>query len=125
MTPYMKFLHIWSVNIILLMFIFGAIGYIFNEQKNKRILTAQLLKYYHIILLVAFGTGIIMIIENMFWIRLPIFQYKIFFTITLVLLSIFHMKILPNKSNIRSIVTILIVICIYSISMIIGSYTNV
>ena len=124
MTPYMKFLHIWSVNIILLMFIFGAIGYIFNEQKNKRILTAQLLKYYHIILLVAFGTGIIMIIENMFWIRLPIFQYKIFFTITLVLLSIFHMKILPNKSNIRSIVTILIVICIYSISMIIGSYTN-
>ena len=124
MTSYMKFLHIWSVNIILLMFIFGAIGYIFNEQKNKRILTAQLLKYYHIILLVAFGTGIIMIIENMFWIRLPIFQYKIFFTITLVLLSIFHMKILPNKSNIRSIVTILIVICIYSISMIIGSYTN-
>ena len=124
MTSYMKFLHIWSVNIILLMFIFGAIGYIFNEQKNKRILTAQLLKYYHIILLVAFGTGMIMIIENTFWMRLPIFQYKIFFTITLVLLSIFHMKILPNKSNIRSIVTILIVICIYSISMIIGSYRN-
>ena len=124
MTSYMKFLHIWSVNIILLMFIFGAIGYIFNEQKNKRILTAQLLKYYHIILLVAFGTGMIMIIENTFWMRLPIFQYKSFFTITLVLLSIFHMKILPNKSNIRSIVTILIVICIYSISMIIGSYRN-
>ena len=124
MTSYMKFLHIWSVNIILLMFIFGAIGYIFNEQKNKRILTDQLLKYYHIILLLAFGTGIIMIIEKSFWMRLPIFQYKIFFTITLVLLSIFHMKILPNKSNIRSIVTILIVICIYSISMIIGSYTN-
>ena len=125
MTSYMKFLHIWSVNIILLMFIFGAIGYIFNEQRNKRILTTQLLKYYHIILIVAFTTGIIMIIENVFWLSLPIFQYKIFFTIILILLSLFHVKILPNKSNIRSIVTILIIICIYSISMIIGSYTNV
>lgn len=125
MTSYMKFLHIWSVNIILLMFIFGAIGYIFNEQKNKRILTTQLVKYYHIILIVALTTGIIMIIENVFWLSLPIFQYKIFFTIMLILLSLFHVKILPNKSNIRSIVTILIIICIYSISMIIGSYTNV
>ena len=121
----MKFLHIWSVNIILLMFIFGAIGYIFNEQRNKRILTTQLLKYYHIILIIALTTGIIMIIENVFWLSLPIFQYKIFFTIMLILLSLFHVKILPNKSNIRSIVTILIIICIYSISMIIGSYTNV
>ena len=125
MTSYMKFLHIWSVNIILLMFIFGAIGYIFNEQKNKRILTTQLVKYYHIILIVALTTGIIMIIENVFWLSLPIFQYKIFFTMMLILLSLFHVKILPNKSNIRSIVTILIIICIYSISMIIGSYTNV
>ena len=125
MTSYMKFLHIWSVNIILLMFIFGAIGYIFNEQRNKRILTTQLLKYYHIILIIALTTGIIMIIENVFWLSLPIFQYKIFFTIILILLSLFHVKILPNKSNIRSIVTILIIICIYSISMIIGSYTNV
>ena len=125
MTSYMKFLHIWSVNIILLMFIFGAIGYIFNEQRNKRILTTQLLKYYHIILIIALTTGIIMIIENVFWLSLPIFQYKIFFTIMLILLSLFHVKILPNKSNIRSIVTILIIICIYSISMIIGSYTNV
>ena len=124
MTPYMKFLHIWSVNIILLMFIFGAIGYIFNEKTNKQILTPQLLKYYHIILGIGFVTGIIMIIENVFWLRLPIFQYKIFFTIMLTLLSIFHLKLLPNKLNIRSILTILIVICIYSISMIIGSYTD-
>ena len=125
MTPYMKFLHIWSVNIILLMFIFGAIGYIFNEKSNKRILTTQLLKYYHIILAVALITGIIMVIENIFWLRLPLFQYKIFISMMLILLSIFHMKFLPNKSNIRSIITILMVICIYSLSMLIASYSNV
>ena len=125
MTPYMKFLHIWSVNIILLMFIFGAIGYIFNEKSNKRILTTQLLKYYHIILAVAFTTGIIMVIDNVFWLRLPLFQYKMFISMMLILLSIFHMKFLSNKSNIRSIITILMVICIYSLSMLIASYSNV
>jgi len=121
----MKFLHIWSVNIILLMFIFGAIGYIFNETKNKQILTKKLLMYYHIILAVTLITGLIMILENMFWIQFPIFQYKIFITIMLVLFSLFHIKFIPQKSNIRSIITIILVICIYSISMVIGSYTNV
>ena len=124
MTPYMKFLHIWSVNIILLMFIFGAIGYIFNEKRNKQILTSQLFQYYHIMLAVTFITGIIMIVENMFWLRLPIFQYKTFISIMLILLSVLHMKFLPKQSNARSAITILIVICIYSISMIIGSYGN-
>lgn len=125
MTPYMKFLHIWSVNIILLMFIFGAIGYIFNEKRNKQILTSQLFQYYHIMLAVTFITGIIMIVENMFWLRLPIFQYKTFISIMLILLSVLHMKFLPKQSNARSAITILIVISIYSISMIIGSYGNV
>ena len=123
MTPYMKFLHIWSVNIILLMFIFGAIGYIFNQNTNKKILTPQLLKYYHMMLIIAVITGIAMIVENIFWLRFPIFQYKLFITIALVLLSIFHLKLLPGKSNIRSIITILMIISIYSVSMIIGSYT--
>ena len=123
MTPYMKFLHIWSVNIILLMFIFGAIGYIFNEQKNKQIITPQLLKYYHIMLIIAVITGVAMIVENIFWLRFPIFQYKLFITTALVLLSIFHLKLLPGKSNIRSIITILMIISIYSVSMIIGFYT--
>lgn len=124
MTPYMKFLHIWSVNIILLMFIFGAIGYIFNEKRNKQILTSQLFQYYHIMLVVTFITGIIMIVENIFWLRLPIFQYKTFISIMLILLSVLHMKFLPKQSNARSAITILIVISIYSISMIIGSYGN-
>ena len=123
MTPYMKFLHIWSVNIILLMFIFGAIGYIFNEKKNKQIITPQLLKYYHIMLIIAVITGVAMIAENIFWLRFPIFQYKLFITTALVLLSIFHLKLLPGKSNIRSIIPILMIISIYSVSMIIGFYT--
>ena len=125
MTPYMKFIHIWSVNIILLMFIFGAIGYIFNEHSDKRIITSMLFRYYHFMFLVAILTGIAIIAENIFWIRLPIFQYKIFVVSSLALLSVFHLKILKQKSNIRSIVTILLVICIYSISMIIGSYAHI
>jgi len=107
------------------MFIFGAIGYIFNEKRNKQILTSQLFQYYHIMLAVTFITGIIMIVENMFWLRLPIFQYKTFISIMLILLSVLHMKFLPKQSNARSAITILIVISIYSISMIIGSYGNV
>ena len=122
MTPYMKFLHIWSVNIILLMFIFGAIGYIFNDKTEKQIITPTLFSYYHIMLIIAAITGLALIIENAFWLRFPIFQYKVFVSIGLGLLSIFHFKFLHGKSNIRSIITILLVICLYSISMIIESH---
>jgi len=121
----MKFLHIWSVNIILLMFIFGAIGYIFNDTKIKRILTSKLLQYYHFILFITFMTGFVMVIQNIFWIHFPLFQYKIFIASMLILLSLFQKRLFPYKSNMQSIITILIFICIYSISMLIGSYINV
>ncbi len=125
MTPYMKFLHIWSVNIILLLFIFGAIGYILNEKTNKQILTNQLIRYYRIILFITFITGLLMVMENIFWISFPIFQYKLFIFSMLILFLTFYTKFFLTKSNMHSIITILIFICIYSISMIIGSYINV
>ena len=124
MTLYMKYLHIWSVNIILLMFIFGAIGYIFDEKTKKIILTKQLFRYYHMMLIIAISTGIIMVLENRFWLSFPTFQYKIFVTFLLVSLSLFHGKFSSNQSNIRSIVTILLIIASYSISLLIGSFSN-
>ena len=125
MTPYMKFLHVWSVNIILLLFIFGAIGYILNEKTNKQILTNQLIRYYRIIIFITFITGLLIVMENIFWISFPIFQYKLFIFSMLILFSTFYTKFFLTKSNIHSIITILIFICIYSISMLIGSYINV
>ena len=124
MTPYRKFLHIWSINIILLLFIFAAIGFIFNEKRSKKVLTAKLLKYYHIILSITILTGLLMIVDNLFWIQFPLFQYKIFIIGLLVTLSVLHKRFISSQSNIRSILTILLVIIIYSISMIIGSYAH-
>tara|TARA_B100000700_G_C15039032_1_gene854297 strand:- start:1183 stop:1548 length:366 start_codon:yes stop_codon:yes gene_type:complete len=120
----MKFLHIWSINIILLLFIFAAIGFIFNEKRSKKVLTAKLLKYYHIILSITILTGLLMIVDNLFWIQFPLFQYKIFIIGLLVTLSVLHKRFISSQSNIRSILTILLVIIIYSISMIIGSYAH-
>ena len=125
MTLYMKYMHILSVNIILLMFIFGAIGYIFNEKSKKIILTDQLFRYYHIILIIVIITGVLMILENRFWISFPTFQYKMLATLLLVSLSLFHRKFLSSQSNIRSIITILLIIALYSISLLIGSLSNV
>jgi len=124
MTLYMKYIHIWSVNIILLMFIFGAIGYIFNEKKSKVILTDKLVYYYSIMLMIAICTGTAMVLENTFWIAFPTFKYKIFLTLLCISLSVFHKKLFPQTSNLRSIITIIIIVLIYSISLLIGSFTD-
>ena len=124
MALYMKYIHIWSVNIILLMFIFGAIGYILNQKTNKQIITNQLFKYYNIILAITIISGLLMIIMNQFWISFPTFQYKLFVTFFLIILSLLHSNFFLQQSNTHSILTIILIIGIYSLSLLIGSYSN-
>ena len=124
MALYMKYIHIWSVNIILLMFIFGAIGYILNQKTNKQIITNQLFKYYNIILAITIVSGLLMIIINQFWISFPIFQYKLFATFFLITLSFLHSKFFLQQSNTHSILTVILIIGIYSLSLLIRSYSN-
>ena len=125
MTLYMKFIHIWSVNIILLMFIFGAIGYIFNEKSSKVILTDRLLRYYHIMFIIAIISGTVMVIENNFWMSFPTFQYKLFVILMIIAASLLSRRLFPSTSNIRSILTIALIILVYSISLLIGSFVDV
>ena len=124
MALYMKYIHIWSVNIILLMLIFGAIGYILNQKTNKQIITNQLFKYYNIILTITIISGLLMIIINQFWISFPIFQYKLFVTFFLIILSLLHSKFFLQQSNTHSKLTIILIVGIYSLSLLIESYSN-
>ena len=100
MALYMKYIHIWSVNIILLMFIFGAIGYILNQKTNKEIITNQLFKYYNIILTITIVSGLLMVIMNQFWISFPTFQYKLFITF-LIISYIYNLFMFTTSSNIN------------------------
>ena len=121
-----KFLHICSVNIILLLFIFAAIGHILQDGPKGKFLSQTLYKYFHITLGVAIISGIWLISENGFWrLSLPNYKYKIFISIILVIITVIFALNGNQRHRHRSAITIILFIIVYSISMYLGSYNNV
>ena len=120
-----KFLHICSVNIILLLFIFAAIGYILQDGKKGRFSSYTFYKYFHIILSVAIISGIYMIIQEQWRWSLPHYKYKIFITIILIIISGLFFLDKNLHQRYRPVITFVIFMIIYSISRYIGSYGNI
>ena len=116
------YIHLWSVNIILLMFILGAIGYILNQQKQQYIISTSLIKYFNYVFCVTIIRGLYMNAVNSYWISFPKFIIKISVVMILAAIAIKYRQSLHLHSNLRSIVIIALFIMIYSISLLIGSY---
>ena len=120
------FLHLCSVNIILLLFIFAAIGYILQDGAKGAFLSKKLYRYVNIMLAVAVVSGVWLLSESNFWrLSLPNYQYKIFITVILIAVSVLFEFSKNQKFAYRSIVTIILFMIIYSISMYLGSFSNV
>ena len=120
------FLHLCSVNIILLLFIFAAIGYILQDGAKGAFLSEKLYRYVNIMLAIAVVSGVWLLSESNFWrLSLPNYQYKIFITIILVTVSVLFELFKMQRFAYRSIVTIILFMIIYSISMYLGSFSNV
>ncbi len=116
------YIHLWSVNIILLMFIIGAIGYILNEEKQQYIISTRLLKYINYILSISLISGIIMLLINTYWISFPKFLIKLSVIMILFGVMVHFRRRIEHHSNMRSVIIIILFMAIYSISMLIGSY---
>ena len=122
----MIFLHLCSVNIILLLFIFAAIGYILQDGAKGTFLSKKLYRYVNIMLTIAVISGVWLLSESNFWrLSLPNYQYKIFISIILITVSVLFELFKMQKFAYRSIVTIVLFMIIYSISMYLGSFSNV
>jgi hypothetical protein len=122
----MIFLHLCSVNIILLLFIFAAIGYILQDGAKGTFLSTKLYRYVNIMLTIAVISGVWLLSESNFWrLSLPNYQYKIFISIILITVSVLFELFKMQKFAYRSIVTIVLFMIIYSISMYLGSFSNV
>ena len=122
----MIFLHLCSVNIILLLFIFAAIGYILQDGAKGTFLSKKLYRYVNIMLTIAVISGVWLLSESNFWrLSLPNYQYKIFISIILITVSVLFELFKMQKFAYRSIVTIVFFMIIYSISMYLGSFSNV
>lgn len=120
------FLHLCSVNIILLLFIFAAIGYILQDGAKGAFLSKKLYRYVNIMLAVAVVSGVWLLSESNFWrLSLPNYQYKIFITVILIAVSVLFEFSKKQRFAYRSIVTIILFMIIYSISMYLGSFSNV
>ena len=120
------FLHLCSVNIILLLFIFAAIGYILQDGAKGAFLSKKLYRYLNIMLAVAVVSGVWLLSESNFWrLSLPNYQYKIFITVILIAVSVLFEFSKNQRFAYRSIVTIILFMIIYSISMYLGSFSNV
>ena len=121
----MTFLHVCSVNIILLLFIFAAIGYILQDGAKGKFLSSTLYRYVNIMLGITTLSGMWLISESNFWrLSLPNYQYKIFISAILIAVSIIFELSNTKGFPYRSIVTIVLFIIIYSISMYLGSYSH-
>ena len=120
------FLHVCSVNIILLLFIFAAKGYILQDGAQGAFLSKKLYRYVNIMLIIAVGSGIWLLSESNFWrLSLPNYQYKIFISVILITVSVLFEVLKMQRFAYRSIITIILFMIIYSISMYLGSFSNV
>ena len=66
LASYAYYIHIFSLNIILLLFMFSSIGYILNENSDKAILTKKLKLYFTILFIAALLSDLLIVFENPF-----------------------------------------------------------
>lgn len=121
----MTFIYTSSLNIILLLFIFAAVGYILQDGAHGPFLSKKLYKYIHLMLGIVVISDIWLIVESNFWrLSMPIYQYKLFLTIILIIVSVLFERSQTQKFIYRSIVTVTLFMIIYSLSFYIESYSN-
>ena len=116
------YIHLLAVNIILLMIIFGAIGFILNPQKQQYFISKKSLSYLIFLLLLSIVTGLIIITNNIFWLSFPKLIIKVISTVILLIISISIYKNIAMHNNKTSTLIIVFFMIIYSISLLIGSY---
>ena len=118
---YINYIHTWSLNFVMLLLIFSAIGYILNENLDKHIITKRLQKYISYLLIIALISDIIKIYNNPFWISFPTMQYKILSITAAIILSQSYRTIFDMKQNYRSVLIIILFLISYSFLIIIAS----
>ncbi len=123
MSFYIEYIHIWSANIVFLLFILSAIGHILQDG-NNRYLSKNFVKYYNVLLFLLVLTGLIILINNQFWISFPIFRYKLILVIILISISTAYCFFHKKSTQINPIFLILSFLSVYSVSMLIGRYIN-
>ena len=122
---YINEIHIWSLNLVMLLIIFSAIGYILNERTDKYILTKRLQRYVMYLIFIALISDIIKIYYNPFWISFPTMNYKILSLVTTIIVSQRYLKILDIKQNYRSVLIIFLFLISYSLMIFIDSKSHV
>ena len=122
---YINEIHIWSLNLVMLLIIFSAIGYILNEGADKYILTKRLQRYVMYFIFIALICDIIKIYYNPFWILFPTMHYKILSLVTTIIVSQSYLKILDIKQNYRSVLIIFLFRISYSLMIFIDSKSHV
>ena len=125
LTSYAYYIHIFSLNIILLLFMFCSIGYILNEKSDKKILTKKLKLYFTILLIVALSSDLWIVFENPFWLSFPIFQFKLILILILITLSKISLRIIALNQNAFSILFFLLFLLLYSTTIFIESKSYV
>ena len=123
MSFYIEYIHIWSANIVFLLFILSAIGHILQDG-NNRYLSKNFVKYYNVLLFLLVLTGLIILINNQSWISFPIFRYKLILVIILISISTTYCFFHKKSTQINPIFLILSFLSVYSVSMLIGRYIN-
>ena len=120
------FIYTSTLNIILLLFIFAAVGYILQDGAHGSFLSHKLYKYIHFLFAISVLTEIWIIIESNFWLlSIPIYRYKLFVTFILIIVSVlFEKSRFPNFLY-RSITTVVLFMIIYSITFYLESFNNV
>ena len=114
-------IHIWSANFLLLMFLIASVGYILRDKELPDLTSSLLFKFYYILIAMLVISGIYLISNNDEPLTHIIYWIKIFMTIVLVGISVVHYY----YKRIKPIIFIILFIIIYSISMMVGSITNV
>ena len=114
-------IHIWSSNIIFLMFIIASVGYILRDKKLPDLTSSLLFKFYYILITIIVISGIYLLAKNYDIFTHSIYWIKIVMSIILVVLSVSHYF----YKRINPTLFIIIYIMIYSISIIVGSNNNV
>ena len=122
---YINEIHIWSLNLVMLLIIFSAIGYILNERTDKYILTKRLQRYVMYLIFIALISDIIKIYYNPFWILFPTMNYKILSLVTTIIVSQRYLKILDIQQNYRSLLIIVLFLISYSLMIFIDSKSHV
>ena len=124
-SRYINEIHVWSLNLVMLLIIFSAIGYILNERKDQYILTKRLQRYVMCLISIALISDIIKIYYNPFWILFPTMNYKILSLVTIIIVSQPSLKILNIKQNYRSALIIFLFLISYSLMVFIDSKSHV